>query len=634
MKDMKRYLTIVTILTLFLICNTQFLTSKELIVPFLVGSILFFCLKIDSRFFGVLTIILLMCSAICLVSDNVESSDYLASGAYYSLCITVLLTLLNEVLKRKYDLKFEEIIPKIESLKKHKKTIQKIKPVTVNLTMNDIFRRMIRSKQFNHLNTLSDEYLLPLTLMTIIVGLAFSYLYTLHLKNPYMYPGADTRLLFVLIPLLVVTGTLFSIKILERIRKSADKKMWSNVILFSLLSLLGNVFVYLYHVFSARELSPTEYGTLNALLFVFMLLMIISSAIGKLIVKIVSELYSKNEKQKLKKTLSRIFLIEMFATLIFVITLFFGKQYVIDYLHVESDFLIVLLIISTFLSTLFSVISAYLQGVKSFVKAGIGIFFSTGGRFLFLIGLLYISCVTVECVFFAIPLALGLGLLVTITVSWKEIKEILNIKIKNNIEIDYRKHLATFTSILMQTLGNYLLFGPETIILEHRFFGEDIGFYSVASNLSRIIIYILSPVTTVFFSYFASQNNENDFRLIKKSLSMVVGLGVAMFLVYNLFPALVISLLFTTKYLQARTYLLFLSAAAVMYSINILLVNYLITRNNMLGSIVLVLCGIGLMAEMNFVKNILVGSLCVQLNNLIALIAICTLVVIEKRKKI
>jgi len=631
MENLTKDLTILSILILFFICSSQFLTSEELLAPFLILAVVFFCLKVDPRFFGVLAIVLLVFSAfnLALVEDK-EFSNYLAIGAYYSLCATVVMLLANEVLKRKNSLELEEMIPKLD-LKPERET--KSKKTTHPLQIENMKTRILKSKNYELLKKISNEYLVPLIIITGILGLGFAYFYTLNLKNPYIYPGAAIKILFILLPFICVTGVLFSVRIFELISKSLNKKMWSNVFIFSILSLLGNVFVYFYHLMAARELSPTDYGILNAVMFVFMLIMMLSSSMGKLVTKVISEFHAKNQKQHMKQVLVLLSIVKIIVALFFAVILILGKQYILDYLHIESDIIIWFLAAATIFSALLNILSTYLQGVKSFVKAGIGTFFSTGGRFLFLILTLYFVTATIENVFISTVLALISGMVILGVISFKEIKEILSVKIEKKLDIDYKKYFASFVSILMLAFGSYLLFGPEVTILTHRFVGEEMGFYSVASNLSRIIIYILLPVTAVFFSYFASQKDKDDLNLIKKSLLAIGGFGFLMFLGYALFPELIISIMFTTKYLEAQTYLLFLSAAAVIYTLNILLVNYLITRNNVIGSFILVLSGVGLMIEMNFVTDIYMGSFFVLLNNILCLIAISAVVIIEIMKK-
>jgi len=661
-------LSLIIILIITLSGEAEELTSEMLLVPYLILIAVFFILKIDPRYFGVLAILLLILSAIILTFEgNEDSANYIAISAYYSLCSTVILLLVNEVFKVKCSLELEDILPKTKyniktidyklllialgaNIKNflihrvwHKALTWTSKKVTSDRPMPAIsphplsFRKELLDKQikniekdFEKVYDFTSEYLVPLMIFTLILGVAYMYIYSIYIQFPYQYPGLGIKILFLLVPIGVITGALLLFRTFWFIRKHAIHKLWSNILIFSVLSFVGNIFLYIYHLYSARVLTPTDYGVLNSVLFIMGLVTILTASLGKLVVKIVSELYSVKNINTLNIILKKIFFIGIAVIIGISAILFIFGNLILDYIHVDSFMIIILLILSILFTFIFSFVLGYLQGIKSFIKSGIGVFANASGRLLVLILILFLIGSTVDSIFATIPLAAFFAIIVLIIISKKDLKELFAFfKFKSkNVNIENKRYILSFISIIMLSLGTYLMFGPEIVILEHRFFGDDIGFYSVASNLSRIITYILLPVVVVFFPYFVSDSKKNN-KLIFQSTALILSFGIVMFAAYNLFPEIIINILWSSKYLNAITYLPFLSAAAVIYTVNILLSNYLIARDNLLGGLILIISGIGMIIVMNYVPDLVTGSLFVLLTNILCMIFILITVLIS-----
>jgi len=102
---------------------------------------------------------------------------------------------------------------------------------------------------------------------------------------------------------------------------------------------------------------------------------------------------------------------------------------------------------------------------------------------------------------------------------------------------------------------------------------------------------------------------------------------------YNIFPEFIITVLFSSKYLNAKIYLLYLSIAAIIYVMDILVVSYLIAKNNHLGGTILMIMGIILIIGVNFVPSLLESAMLVLMINLIGLIMNSIILYFALKKK-
>ncbi|WP_461257612.1 oligosaccharide flippase family protein, partial [Treponema sp. R80B11-R83G3] len=98
----------------------------------------------------------------------------------------------------------------------------------------------------------------------------------------------------------------------------------------------------------------------------------------------------------------------------------------------------------------------------------------------------------------------------------------------------------------------------DVIIVKHYFTDEATGFYSVASILGKMILYISGSIVLVMFPFIteASVKKGDVNKILKKALLYGGGLSVLCTLGLNVLTKQVIFILFGGKYMDSAIYIL------------------------------------------------------------------------------
>jgi O-antigen/teichoic acid export membrane protein len=110
---------------------------------------------------------------------------------------------------------------------------------------------------------------------------------------------------------------------------------------------------------------------------------------------------------------------------------------------------------------------------------------------------------------------------------------------------------AAFWGVLTFTV----LTNVDVILVKHFFSPEDAGFYSTASTLGRIVLYLPTAVSIVLFPKAAERHarEEDSSGLGRRSLLLAVLLCLPVVISYFAFPQFILRLLFGTRYLPSAS---------------------------------------------------------------------------------
>lgn len=150
----------------------QFLNEEWTLLLYLIPMILFYFLRIDSRFFIIFAIIFLIYSAITLALVNNENyANLIAINAYYGLVVGVILQLVEHIKKREDLFYVKELSGVLFSIK-----LPKTKPLPEYRSKKINFSGIKNSKLFYFL-TSNIKPILVMTLVFAIFEIITSYLY-------------------------------------------------------------------------------------------------------------------------------------------------------------------------------------------------------------------------------------------------------------------------------------------------------------------------------------------------------------------------------------------------------------------------------------------------------------------------
>lgn len=153
-----------------------------------------------------------------------------------------------------------------------------------------------------------------------------------------------------------------------------------------------------------------------------------------------------------------------------------------------------------------------------------------------------------------------------IKVQLSKIENKSGIKTVTNLQI--KKEIFSYTgTILIVTLLLTVSISADILLAKHYFDSITAGHYAALSTISKIIIYLASPILVVMFPLISSSMKQDQARTItNSSLIILVTITIFTLVTFFLIPQFIIETLFSASYLPITPYLLPLSIAFVFYA--------------------------------------------------------------------
>jgi len=324
---------------------------------------------------------------------------------------------------------------------------------------------------------------------------------------------------------------------------------------------LFNIVNFLFQFAMARMLTPSDYGILATLFSIIYVMGVFSEPVQTIIAK-----YSSRERNagKLKNLTSRsvrkglkISFLIFIAYLIIAIAL--SALLKIPYLLVSITGL---MIFSAFLPP---VTRGVMQGRK---------FFKTLGTNLFLEGIiklaLAIILVLIGWKVYGAMVAAIVGSLIAFIFSLISLKEILKSKErKMNVKGIYSYSWPVFV-VLLSILA---FFSLDIIIARIVFDAASAGYYAIASVLAKIIFLGTQPISKALFPISAEQKTKKNHLLINAVLILFVCILIAL-LIFYFFPSILIKIFAGRIILESQSIIFYLALAMSILSFTNLLLLY------------------------------------------------------------
>lgn len=337
-----------------------------------------------------------------------------------------------------------------------------------------------------------------------------------------------------------------------------------------------------------RMLTVSDYGSFNSLISVFMIVSLPINAFNTMVVKFVSAYDHLGERRRANLLLTVVLRHMFFAGLLFLTTyLIFGFCFK-AYLKLDSTLPVFLTGGMLFLTILLTVPQGGLQGFERFKWFSAALV--SNGVFKLLLVFVFLS--------------LGWGLLGALGGYLASQLAALFISLFPLREIFYLKG-AHFDIGLMEkykfVLPSFITLGciafltnMDVIFVKHYFSAAQAGHYSVAQMIGKIVYFLPGAVYLVMMPRASGLHaQKKDSRhLLMRSLKYVVALCMAVIIVYNLFPRIVMGVLTSKVNDEIITLGRFFSLIMAFYSLvnSLFLYHLSVSRFNCLKWLILLTC--------------------------------------------
>lgn len=344
-----------------------------------------------------------------------------------------------------------------------------------------------------------------------------------------------------------------------------------------------NIFSLLYHLYMIRNLSPINYGVLNSLFSIFMIVSIPSGTLQTVVTKFISTFYAINHHERINLLLrSFVKKTSVFGLVIFSI-LIFGSRGISSFLQISSPLLIVILGVITFFSIILPLTQGGLQGLQRFRYLGLTMIVNGSLKLLF--GIIFVS---VGFGVIGAMSALAISTFIALLLSFIMLASVLpkplalipeSLRLKSNSpdpETNFSEVYRYFYPVATVFLCFMLLTNIDVVLVKHFFKPLEAGYYSIAQMVGKIILFLPVAITLVMFpktSELHAQAKATS-HLLKKSLLYVGALCGTAALICLLFPGLIIRLLSGEEYLHCIPLARIFSVSMVFFALVYVLLFY------------------------------------------------------------
>jgi O-antigen/teichoic acid export membrane protein len=320
----------------------------------------------------------------------------------------------------------------------------------------------------------------------------------------------------------------------------SDKLIKSTSLLFVAVMVTG-VFNYSFQVVMGRMLLPKEYGLMNALLALFVIMVVPVTPLFTVITHKTAEYKALGDLAAIhdlhRKMSRRVILAGLCGLVLFLVL----SPYLRDYLHMSSLAPIVIIGMSLVAALAYPVNLAVLQGVQDY--KWLGIYSALGGPAKFLFTVLFVwAGFGVSGVMAGMVAS---GLLLWAMSYFPTDKHLIHAKGGYGVakHISFTDAIPVFLAVFAFTL----LTQADMVLVNRYFSAQDTaGIYASAGVLGKAVMYIPGAIVLALFPMVSEQYalNRGSRHLLIKALIMTMAISGSGAVFFYLFPVSIIGVVY------------------------------------------------------------------------------------------
>ncbi len=289
---------------------------------------------------------------------------------------------------------------------------------------------------------------------------------------------------------------------------------------------LYNLCNLFYHFIMVRMLSPIDYGHLNTLLAIFMVISVPANTLQAAATRFVSFFLVHRQMEKMKTLLRHLLIVMAIVASFVLLSILLANPLISSSLKFDSWSLVTLLGISLFFGLIIPVPWGGLQGLQRFGSFSVNLTLNGGLKLLFGFLLVRIGW-GVEGAMGAIGLAYLITTFLSLLMLSKGFPEHprpmpQEASPAETELLPLKEVYAYFLPAGLTFFCFLILTNIDLILVKHLFTPLEAGHYSIAQMAGKIVLFLPLPVVMVMFPKFASREalGNTSLPLLKLSLGM------------------------------------------------------------------------------------------------------------------
>jgi len=392
---------------------------------------------------------------------------------------------------------------------------------------------------------------------------------------------------------------------------------------------LFNLFNLLYHFFMVRALPPVEYGHLNSLMAVFMVVSVPASTVQTTVTKFVSSFYAQKRYDLIRNLIKHFLFLTSIIGIIIFLLIFLLSKYLASFLQISHSNLLILLGILLSFAMIIPIPWGGLQGLQKFISLTINLILNGGLKFI--IGVCFI--ILGLGVFGALS-AIIISYIVTIFISLIMLKAEISkgvafvTKNKENLRKFNNSSLSEmyyyFLPIGITLLCFMMLTNIDLILVKHFFKPIEAGYYSIAQMVGKIILFLPIPVVMVMFPKINALEGQIEKKLpiLNRSLYITLLFCFGAIVLVFIFPDFILKILTGKVYPECIPLVRLFSINMTIFSLILIILYYHLSTNKKGFLYPLIILALGQICAIIFFHRSLIEVLLS-----IGIIAFCLLII-------
>ncbi len=362
-----------------------------------------------------------------------------------------------------------------------------------------------------------------------------------------------------------------------KLKKIYKSKLFKGSAVILIATSIGNLLNYLYHFVTGRMLSPAEYGLLQSLISLTYFQSIFIGAFRSAAV----EKIGSSDNQKLYGVISGLKKLAIKTGIIYWLITLVLYPLINKLLHLDNQCLYLIFSMQSLLAFLPVVYSSTLEARLEFSKAALTSVLST------------LSKLVSAVIFLSVGLGVIGGLsswlvlkIISLTLSFFLVKNLISKQRKGSlIKVDLSFLKFSLLSLVVN-LSIISLYTTDIIFARHYLNQHQAGLYAATSNLGKVIFFGATTILSVSFPMFVRYRVKRHklIEILKLSLIFSLLCAAAGLIAYSLFPQLAIRLLYGSRYLQSKEYLLYFAVFISILAVFNLLIRFLLALKSKLSA--------------------------------------------------
>ena len=349
----------------------------------------------------------------------------------------------------------------------------------------------------------------------------------------------------------------------------------SGVVFFS--SVVANVCNLVFVLFMVRKLNVIDYGILNSLFSLLMILSLPTGTLQTLVTKFVAQFKGQDRINHIYYFLKYLGKRVLLGSIVFLICFIFVSSQISGFLKIEQNYLVIMIGVMLFFSFLIPLLTGTILGLQHYISLSLyGVAIS---------GLKLILSIVLVSLGFKVFGALG-GVLLSIVFGFIIAiflvpKNIFHYKSEKFSKLHF---IPVYKFILPASISYFcsmILINSDIILVKHFFDPLSAGNYSVAQIIGKIIIFVPAAIVIVLFPKMvaAYHSKQNTNKILKLGL-LLTGILSGSASVFCLFlPAFTLKILTGKDCFECVRYVPFFCVAMFFYALVNMVYSYFLAVN-------------------------------------------------------